>query len=86
MDYVKPSKFCPQNQPVRCIADGICTGEAKDCVVTKNDLNSLRDTRFELINPLISSKCNSNKPIRCVTGICVKDLNDCINDSRQLSI
>ena len=78
-----PTKYCPENQPYRCIMNGNCVEKASQCVLSKNDLNALKDTRFELINPIISSKCNSYKPIKCSSGLCVKTLNDCINDKRM---
>ena len=40
---------------------------------------------MKLSNPLISSKCDIEMPIRCFTGVCVAQPQECLEDQRFIS-
>ena len=82
-DYIYgDSGLCPYKLPIRCFSTGVCVGTAQECQLAGS--SSLRED-LKLSNPLISSKCEIEKPIRCFTGTCVAHPQQCLEDERFTS-
>lgn len=71
--------LCPFELPIRCFSTGICVAKARECQVAGSE-NLEED--WQLAGPLISTKCNIEKPLRCSTGACVAHPQECLEDER----
>lgn len=68
--------LCPYELPIRCFSTGICVEKAQECQVVGLEED------WKLTSPLISTKCNIERPLQCFTGVCVAHPQECLEDER----